>query len=203
MSLDLSQAFESEIASATNQIEMAKQALATEEDREQAELLRFRIRNLGKWLEALKANHTAVILAEDKVPEMEERYLRWRELCVAARGAQDQMEALARKVQPARDACIPFENAVRRAEVAVQMHRATALPDYPTQPEIARRAAKEKKLQLALDEARAELREVNGTASQIFNAWIAARQKYDDACFAERMARPPNDEPAGKSWRVA
>ena len=113
------------------------------------------------------------------------------------------MEALARKVQPARDACIPFENAVRRAEVAVQMHRATALPDYPTQPEIARRAAKEKKLQLALDEARAELREVNGTASQIFNAWIAARQKYDDACFAEQMARPPNDEPAGKSWRVA
>ena len=67
MSLDLSRAFESEIASATNQIEMAKQALATEEDREQAELLRFRIRNLGKWLEALKANHTAVILAEDKV----------------------------------------------------------------------------------------------------------------------------------------
>ena len=84
---------------------MAKQALATEEDREQAELLRFRIRNLGKWLEALKANHTAVILAEDKVPEMEERYLRWRS-SASLRAAPRTKWRRSSKVQPARDACI-------------------------------------------------------------------------------------------------
>jgi hypothetical protein len=198
MSLELNNAFELEIASVTEQIKSANQALSTEEDREQAEFLRFCIKQLEEWLKTLKANQTAVMLAENRVPERKENYLRWRELRVAARDVQDEMETLGRKVQPARDACVPFENAVRKAEIALQMHRATALPAYPTQPEITRRAEKEKKLQLALDEARAELRQANIAAGQAFNAWIAARQKYDDACFAERMVRLPTDEPVGQ-----
>jgi hypothetical protein len=200
---ELYEAFESVIASVKKQIEKLNQALTTEGDREQAELLRFRIKNLESYLKALKASQGAVFIAANKVSESEEKYLKWRNLFAAARAAKDEMEELGRKVEPAREACIPFENAVRKAEIALQMHLASTLPDYPTQLEIARGAAKEKELQRALDKVRAEFLQVNIAAGQAHNAFIAARQKYYDAAFAERMARLPADESTGKAWRVA
>jgi chromosome segregation ATPase len=204
MTPNLFEAYQAEIRGVEAQIESERKALSTEEDRSQAEFLRFRAKNLGKVLETLKSNLTSIVVAERNAEDLQVRFIRWRELCAVARDAQDTMEALAKKIGPAVTACVPVANAVARAEAALEQHRSRPLPDYPTQPEIARKEAEEGKLKLALDELRANLRELQTAAGHARSAWTTAAQKFDEACFKERMARLPSEEPAvSKFSRVA
>jgi hypothetical protein len=204
MTPQLFEAYQAAIRGVEAQIESERQALSTEEDRSQAEFLRFRAKNLGKVLETLKSNLTSIVVAERNAEDLQVRFVRWRELCAIARDAQDTMEALARKIGPAVTACVPVANAVARAEAALEQHRSRPLPDYATEPELANKQAEEEKLKLALDELRANLRERQLAIGHVRNAWTTAAQKFDEACFKERMARLPGEEPvAGKSWVAA
>jgi DNA repair exonuclease SbcCD ATPase subunit len=204
MSPELFNSFQAEIRRVGEQIKAEGQLLSTEEDREEAERLRFRIKNMGKVLDILKSNLTSIVIAERNAEDLQSRFIRWRDLCAKARRAQDEMESLQKQIGPAVNACVPFANAVARAEAAIEQHRAIPLPDYPTEPERARKQATEARLKLALDEARTNLREHQLVVANARNAWMVAVQKYDAACFTERTNRLPADEPAASKFsRVA
>jgi hypothetical protein len=201
MTPQLFEAYQAEIRNVEAQIESERQALSTEENREIAERGRFHIRNRDKILKTLKTSLNAIVLGESEAEALQVKFNRWRDLCAVARKAQDEMEALAKKIGPAVSACNPFANVVARAEAALEQHRAIPLPDYPTEPERARKQATEAKLKLALDEARAKLRELQLVVANARHSWTVAVQKFDAAVFTERMNRLPADEPvAGKSW---
>jgi|ERR1700693_428666 len=204
MTPQLFEAYQAEIRGVEAQIESERQALAIEEDREIAERSRFHISNRAKILKTLKTSLNAIVLGESEAEALQVKFNRWRDLCAAARKAQDEMEALAKKIGPAVSACNPFANVVARAEAALEQHRAVPLPDYPTEPERARKQATEANLKLALDEARANLRERQLVVASTRNAWMMAVQKFDAACFTERTNRLPAEEPtASKFSRVA
>jgi hypothetical protein len=203
MSPELFNSFQAEIRRVGEQIKAEGQLLSTEEDREEAERLRFRIKNMGKVLDILKTNLTSIVIAERNAEDLQARFIRWRGLCAVARQAQDEMEALAKKIAPAVSACTPVANAVARAEAELEQHRAAPLPNYPTQPEIFRKQATEIKLKLALDEARAKLRELQLVVANARHSWTVAVQKFDAACFTERTNRLPDEPVVSKFSRVA
>jgi hypothetical protein len=78
------------------------------------------------------------------------------------------------------------------------------LPQYATEPEIERQAATEQKLKKVYEEALGAWRALTIASGQAQSEWATAVAEYDSACFAERLARLPSEEPvAGKSWVAA
>ena len=206
MTSQLFEAYQAEIRGVEAQIENERQALSTEEDREEAERLRFHMRNLSKVLKTLKTSLNAIVIGESEVETLQVKFSRWRDLRLAARAAQDEMDRLAKKVGPARQACIPSQNLAARCEAELTQHRERPLPQYATEPEIERQAAGEQKLKGRYDEALAEWRALTIVSARAQSEWATAVAKYDSACFAERLARLPSEgeEPAtSKFSRVA
>jgi hypothetical protein len=204
MTPQLFEAYQAEIRGVEAQIENERQALSTEDDREEAERLRFRVRNLSKVLKTLKTSLNAIVLGESEVEALQVKFSRWRDLRLAARAAQDEMDRLAKKVGPARAACTPAQNRAARCEAELAQHRERLLPQYVTEPELARQAATEQKLKKVYEEALAEWRNLTIASGQAQSEWAAAAQKFDAACFKERMARLPSEEPAASKFsRVA
>jgi len=193
MTPQLFEAYQAEIRGAEAQIESERQALSTEEDREEAERRRFRVRNLSKVLKTLKASLNAIVFSESEVEALQVKFSRWRDLRLAARNAEDTMKALEKKIGPARQACIPARNLAARCEAELTQHREKPLPQYATEAELARKEATEEKLKARYDEALAEWRALTIASAQAQSEWAAAATKYDQACFAERLARLPED----------
>jgi hypothetical protein len=204
MTPQLFEAYQAEIRGVEAQIENERQALSTEEDREEAERLRFHMRNLSKVLKTLKTSLNAIVLGESEVEALQVKFSRWRDLRLAARAAQDEMDRLAKKVGPARQAVLPARNLAARCEAELIQHREKPLPEYATEPERASKEATEQKLKKVYEEALGAWRALTIASGQVRNAWTTSAQKFDEASFKERMARLPSEEPAaGKFSRVA
>lgn len=193
ISEEFSSAFETEIRRIEQKIADESAQLRSEEDAERAELLRVRVKYLGKLFEAMKAGRSQILTAEAAVGQMEGKFSKWWALCTEAREAQEVMEALAKKVLKTREACSAPEKVVRRAEVALEWQRSLLVPKFATEPQKRRRLEEERKVQKEYDEAVAHFRECLRVRDETQREWMSAATKFDGACFRERMARLPDE----------
>jgi predicted subunit of tRNA(5-methylaminomethyl-2-thiouridylate) methyltransferase len=194
--------FENRIAQLDATIAENRAALDVEEDDPgQSMLLRVRIKSLETLKQTLKKSLTDVTVAEARVPDMEARFIRWRALCAEARTAQDEMDAIATQVGATREAVIPVANAAFAAEAELERHRAKPMSRFPTAPEVRRHKETEETLLQKYDALGAKTRELAVERDQTYYKWVEAAMKFDELCGRERLARPPDENPApSRNW---
>lgn len=193
-----------EIRERESQIAAERKKLEGLSDREEAGVIRCRIRAGESYIANLKSMSGEIAAAQHDALKTEENFVAWRSIVAEIRSAEDQRDKLTRDLASTDEEVSKLQGTVKSAVAAFQRH-ADAAPrddDFALASEIESHSEKAKELEKAQNHATQKLRDASFRQSRLQMDVLGAKKKIGELAWREAQLRSRTPEHESDSMGI-
>jgi hypothetical protein len=191
MTLELLNAFRTEIAQLQQKLQRERAELERIEDGESAAVARQRITALEAHLAAVTTAQNQIVGAEMEVETRVRKFILWRARVQSVREARAAVDAFVVPIENTQLLVDEAERTFQHAQEARASLRPVDQVDFLPQSTVRKHEQERLRLESAVQKRGDELRALKTTLGELRRDFLQAQQKLENALFQERTSRLP------------